>query len=48
MLPRVTAHEVEKSIAVFPFEIFSDDKSNTYFADGIPDDILTALSASEI
>src|SRR5262249_20959956 len=34
----------EKSIAVLPFENFSDDKANAYFADGIQDDILTALA----
>jgi TolB-like protein/Flp pilus assembly protein TadD len=33
-----------KSIAVLPFDNFSEDKQNTYFADGIQDDILTALS----
>ena len=33
-----------KSIAVLPFDNFSDDKQNTYFADGIQDDILTAIS----
>ncbi|MGH7936380.1 MAG: hypothetical protein ACREF8_05175, partial [Chthoniobacterales bacterium] len=44
ILPRVAATKVEKSIAVLPFENYSDDKSNTYFADGIQDDILTALS----
>ncbi len=33
-----------KSIAVLPFENLSDDKSNTYFADGIQDEILTRLS----
>ena len=33
-----------KSIAVLPFDNFSDDKQGTYFADGIQDDILTALS----
>ena len=33
-----------KSIAVLPFENLSDDKQNSYFADGIQDDILTALS----
>jgi TolB-like protein len=33
-----------KSIAVLPFDNFSDDKRNAYFADGIQDDILTALS----
>ncbi len=34
----------EKSIAVLPFENFSDDKANGYFADGLQDDILTALA----
>jgi len=29
---------------VLPFDNFSDDKRNAYFADGIQDDILTALS----
>src|SRR2546426_5176917 len=33
-----------KSIAVLPFDNFSDDKQDSYFADGIQDDILTALS----
>ncbi len=44
LLPRVTARKLDKSIAVLPFENYSDDKSNAYFADGIQDDILTALS----
>ncbi|HEX8077437.1 MAG TPA: hypothetical protein VF511_06445 [Chthoniobacterales bacterium] len=34
----------EKSIAVLPFQNFSDDKENAFFADGIQDDILTSLS----
>src|ERR1700736_4562078 len=33
-----------KSLAVLPFDNFSDDKQDSYFADGIQDDILTALS----
>ena len=33
-----------KSIAVLPFENFSDDKENAFFADGIQDDILTSLA----
>ena len=33
----------QKSIAVLPFENFSDDKQNTYFADGVQDQILTSL-----
>jgi TolB-like protein/Tfp pilus assembly protein PilF len=34
----------DKSIAVLPFENRSDDKQNSYFADGVQDDILTELS----
>lgn len=44
LLPRATARKVDKSIAVLPFENFSDDKENAYFADGVQDDILTNLS----
>ena len=44
LLPRVSAHKVDKSIAVLPFENFSDDKANAYFADGIQDDLLTNLA----
>jgi TolB-like protein/Tfp pilus assembly protein PilF len=44
LLPRVSAHKVDKSIAVLPFENLSDDKANAYFADGIQDDLLTNLS----
>jgi TolB-like protein len=35
---------VEKSIAVLPFENFSEEKENAHFADGIQDDILTSLA----
>ena len=34
----------EKSIAVLPFENFSADKENAFFADGIQDDLLTNLA----
>ena len=34
----------EKSIAVLPFDNFSDEKENAFFADGIQDDILTSLA----
>jgi TolB-like protein/Flp pilus assembly protein TadD len=34
----------EKSIAVLPFENFSDDVKNAHFADGIQDDILSSLA----
>ena len=33
-----------KSIAVLPFENYSDEKENAYFADGIQDDLLTNLA----
>src|SRR5207244_135454 len=36
--------KIEKSIAILPFENFSADKNNAYFADGIQDDILTTLA----
>jgi TolB-like protein/Flp pilus assembly protein TadD len=44
LLPRASARKLDKSIAVLPFENFSDDKENAFFADGIQDDILTNLS----
>ena len=34
----------EKSIAVLPFESLSDNKSDTYFADGVQDEILNNLA----
>jgi serine/threonine protein kinase/tetratricopeptide (TPR) repeat protein len=34
----------EKSIAVLPFENRSEEKANTYFADGVQDEILTDLA----
>jgi serine/threonine protein kinase len=36
--------ELERSIAVLPFENLSDDKENAYLAEGIQDEILTRLS----
>ncbi len=33
-----------KSVAVLPFENFSDEKENAYFADGVQDEILTDLA----
>ena len=44
ILPHLTAKKMDKSIAVLPFENFSEDKDNAFFADGIQDDILTNLS----
>jgi hypothetical protein len=34
----------EKSIAVLPFESLSENKSDTYFADGVQDEILSNLA----
>src|SRR5438067_1064196 len=44
LFPRASGRNVEKSIAVLPFQSLSDEKENAYFADGIQDDILTNLS----
>jgi len=38
------APDVEKSIAVLPFDNFNRDPANAYFADGIQDEILTRLA----
>lgn len=35
LLPRADATKMDKSIAVLPFENFSDKAENAYFADGI-------------
>ncbi len=43
LLPRASARRLDKSIAVLPFDSFSEDKENAFFADGIQDDILTNL-----
>jgi TolB-like protein/Flp pilus assembly protein TadD len=42
--PRLDERVPEKSIAVLPFENLSEDQQNTYFADGIQDDILSSLA----
>jgi TolB-like protein/Flp pilus assembly protein TadD len=44
LFPRASGRNVEKSIAVMPFQSLSDEKENAYFADGIQDDILTNLA----
>src|SRR6266540_1414993 len=44
LFPRASGRNVEKSIAVLPFQSLSDEKENAYFADGIQDDIQTNLS----
>src|SRR5438552_3988068 len=41
---RSTLAAPEKSIAVLPFENRSDDKANSYFAEGIQEEILTRLA----
>jgi TolB-like protein len=44
LLPRVSAYKTDKSIAVLPFENLSEEKTNSFFADGMQDEILTNLS----
>ena len=40
----LTSLAPEKTIAVLPFQNFSPDKENAFFADGVQDDILTSLA----
>src|SRR5262249_11878356 len=40
----LTSLAAEKTIAVLPFQNFSPDKENAFFADGVQDDILTSLA----
>jgi serine/threonine-protein kinase len=42
--PAATSLAPEKTIAVLPFQNFSPDKDNAFFADGVQDDILTSLA----
>jgi TolB-like protein/Tfp pilus assembly protein PilF len=42
--PSVSIKAPEKSIAVLPFESLSDNKSDSYFADGVQDEILNNLA----
>ena len=44
LLPRASARKLDKSIAILPFDNFSNDQENAFFADGIQDDILTNLA----
>ena len=44
LLPRASAGKIDKSIAVLPFENLSGDPDQQYFADGLTEDILTALA----
>jgi len=41
-LPGVTAQE--KSIAILPFETLSENQSDSYFADGVQDEILSNIA----
>src|SRR5437762_3555926 len=45
LLPRASARKLDKSVAVLPFQNLSDEKANTYFAEGIQNEILTKLAA---
>src|SRR6266550_3467883 len=45
LLPRASARKIDKSVAVLPFQNLSDEKANTYFAEGIQNEILTKLAA---
>jgi serine/threonine protein kinase/Flp pilus assembly protein TadD len=42
--PAASIKTPEKSIAVLPFESLSDNKGDTYFADGVQDEILSKLA----
>src|SRR5438876_1390252 len=44
LLPRVSAHKIDKSIAVLPFENLSKDEENAFFAGAVQDEILTDLA----
>lgn len=47
LLSRSSSAPFDKSIAVLPFENFSEDKDNEHFADGVHDDVLTSLAKIE-
>jgi len=44
LLPRVSAHKIDKSIAVLPFLDLSEAKDQEYFCDGMSEEILHALA----
>jgi hypothetical protein len=44
LLPRASAHKIDKSIAVLPFQNLSAERENAYFAEGIQNEILTKLA----
>jgi TolB-like protein/Flp pilus assembly protein TadD len=47
LLSHTVASRLDKSIAVLPFDNFSEDKDNEHFADGVHDDVLTSLARIE-
>jgi TolB-like protein/Flp pilus assembly protein TadD len=47
LLLRSAPGKMDKSIAVLPFDNFSEDKENEHFADGVHDDVLTSLAKIE-
>ena len=47
LLSHAAAARLDKSIAVLPFDNFSEDKDNEHFADGVHDDVLTSLARIE-
>jgi TolB-like protein/Tfp pilus assembly protein PilF len=44
LLPRAIRQEIDKSVAVLPFQNLSSDPDNAYFADGIQEEVLTRLA----
>ena len=42
--PRAVSYEIDKSVAVLPFQNLSSDPENAYFAAGIQDEIITRLA----
>ena len=44
LLPRAISLKIDKSVAVLPFQNLSSDPENTYFADGIQEEVLTRLA----
>lgn len=47
LLSRPATGAIDKSIAVLPFENFSEDKDNEHFADGVHDEVLMSLAQIE-
>ena len=47
LLSRSLGSALDKSVAVLPFDNFSEDKENEHFADGVHDDVLTSLAKIE-